>query len=235
MFTVIKLALCSLHAPSALSCILTSRLRLSNSLKCYLSLQALWKNAAIFQTLLSLIFATEEVSSVNSHVGFITNNPSWPPIYANHLGRFSGGFSPKVNYCENNEIYSLWRLPSITCLLLSLNLWYINPKSSCGPSDSFLLRSKNRCSSEIVRSLRISRAHLCIIRGWRFAMVLQVQTPGESGARVCADTVYDCVFRPQPRWATVSSSHLAELRTDRKAIKASHLCSQLIIDTTNHH
>lgn len=69
----------------------------------------------------------------------------------------------------------------------------MNPKSSCGPSDSFLLRSKNRCSSEIVRSLRISRAHLCIVRGWRFAMVLQVQTPGESGACVCADTVYDCI------------------------------------------
>lgn len=40
-------------------------------------------------------------------------------------------------------------------------------------------------------------------------------------ACVRADTVHECVFLPQPRWATASS----ELKTDRKAIKASHLCS----------
>lgn len=55
----------------------------------------------------------------------------------------------------------------------------------------------------------------------------------ESGARLCADAVHGCVFPPQRRWATASSSHLAELRTDTKAITASHLCSQLIIDTAN--
>lgn len=30
-------------------------------------------------------------------------------------------------------------------------------------------------------------------------------TGGESGARVCADTVHECVFPPQPRWVTANS------------------------------
>lgn len=104
--------------------------------------------------------------------------------------------------------FTLWRLPSVKNVSLSLYLLYINPKSSCGLSDSFLLKSRNRSATKIVRlvwSLRISRAHLRIVHGWHFATVLQVQTPGESGARVCADTVHECVFPPQPCWATASS------------------------------
>lgn len=79
-------------------------------------------------------------------------------------------------------------------LSLSLNLWYINPKSSRGLSDSFLLRSRKGSSSEVVRSLRISRAHVGIVRGWRFATVLR--TPGESGAHtvcVCWHSSWMCI------------------------------------------
>lgn len=60
-------------------------------------------------------------------------------------------------------------------------------------------------------------------------------TGGRSGGHVRVLMQFmNVYFRRSLAGRQPAPSHLAEFKIDRKAIKASHLCSQLIIDTTNH-